>query len=84
MKPQTIQIFLPDGSPISIKEAELTNRLVKAVKFPRNKIQEVSKRELVHYTGVYFLFGLKYLQPYQLFPLIECIMEIDVGIECYA
>lgn len=57
MKPQTIQIFLPDGSPISIKEAELTNRLVKAVQFPRNKIQEVSKRELVHYTGVYFLFG---------------------------
>lgn len=32
MKPQTIQIFLPDGSPTSIKEAELTNRLVKAVK----------------------------------------------------
>jgi len=25
MKPQTIQIFLPDGSPTSIKEAELTN-----------------------------------------------------------
>lgn len=23
-KPQTIQIFLPDGSPISIREAEIT------------------------------------------------------------
>lgn len=56
-RPQTIQIFLPDGSPTSIREAELTNRLVKAVLFPRNKLAEVSKRELVHYTGVYFLFG---------------------------
>lgn len=56
-KPQTIQIFLPDGSPTSIREAEITNRLVKAILFPRNKIQEVSKREMVHFTGVYFLFG---------------------------
>jgi hypothetical protein len=58
-RPQTIQIFLPDGSPTSIKEAEITNRLVKAVFFPRNKINEVSKRELVNYTGVYFLFGIE-------------------------
>ena len=57
MRPQTIQIFLPDGSPTSIREAELTNRLVKAILFPRNKIQEVAQREMVHYTGVYFLFG---------------------------
>ena len=56
-KPQTIQIFLPDGSPTSIKEAEITNRLVKALFFPRNKLQEVAKRELIHFTGVYFLFG---------------------------
>lgn len=57
MKPQTIQIFLPDGSPTSIREAELTNRLVKAILFPRNKISEVSQREMIHFTGVYFLFG---------------------------
>ncbi len=56
-KPQTIQIFLPDGQPTSIREAEITNRLVKAILFPRNKMQEVAKREMVHYTGVYFLFG---------------------------
>tara|TARA_B100000787_G_scaffold143077_1_gene112598 strand:+ start:180 stop:389 length:210 start_codon:yes stop_codon:yes gene_type:complete len=48
-RPQTIQIFLPDGSPTSIREAEITNRLVKAVLFPRNKMQEVAKREMVHY-----------------------------------
>lgn len=57
MRPQTIQIFLPDGSPTSIREAEITSRLVKAILFPRNKIQEVSQREMVRYTGVYFLFG---------------------------
>ncbi|WP_299339199.1 GIY-YIG nuclease family protein [uncultured Psychroserpens sp.] len=57
VKPQTIQIFLPDGSPTSIREAELTNRLVKAILFPRNKMQEAAKRELVNFTGVYFLFG---------------------------
>ncbi len=56
-KPQTIQIFLPDGSPTSIREAEITNRLVKAILFPRNKMQEVMKREIIHFTGVYFLFG---------------------------
>ncbi len=56
-RPQTIQIFLPDGSPTSIKEAEITNRLVKAILFPRSKMAEVSKREQVHNTGIYFLFG---------------------------
>lgn len=56
-RPQTIQIFLPDGSPTSIREAEITSRLVKAILFPRNKMQEVSQREMIHFTGVYFLFG---------------------------
>lgn len=30
-KPQTIQLFLPNGEPTSIREAEITNRLVKAI-----------------------------------------------------
>ena len=51
MRPQTIQIFLPDGQPTSIREAEITNRLVKVILFPRNKMQEVSKRKMVHFTG---------------------------------
>ena len=59
IKPQTIQIFLPDGSPTSIREAEVTNRLVKAILIPRNKMKEVAKREGVHHTGIYFLFGYK-------------------------
>lgn len=56
-KPQTIQIFLPDGSPSSIQEAEITNRLIKAILFPRNKMEDVAKREIINFTGVYFLFG---------------------------
>ena len=57
MRPQTIQIFLPDGHPTSIREAEITNRLVKAILIPRNKLAEAAKRDMVNYTGVYFLFG---------------------------
>lgn len=56
-RPQTIQIFLPDSSPTSIREAEITNRLVKAVLFPRTKLEIAAKREAVHFTGIYFLFG---------------------------
>ena len=57
MKPQTIQIFLPEGSPISVKEAELTNRLIKTLWFPRTAIDKAAKREICEFTGVYFLFG---------------------------
>ncbi len=55
--PQTIQIFLPDGSPTSIKEVELTNRLIKLIFFSRNSIEKAAEREMVNNTGVYFLFG---------------------------
>lgn len=75
-RPQTIQIFLPDGTPTSIREAELTNRLVKAVLFPRNKLVEVAKRELVHFTGVYFLFGSKE-------DSAKPIVYIGEGEDCY-
>lgn len=57
MRPQTIQVFLPDGNPTSIREAEITNRLVKAILIPRNKLDDASKREIVNFTGIYFLFG---------------------------
>lgn len=57
MRPQTIQIFLPTGSPTSVKEAELTSRLIKTLYFPRTAFDKAAQREMVHYTGVYFLFG---------------------------
>jgi hypothetical protein len=56
-RPQTIQIFLPDGNPTSIKIADLTNRMITAVLIPRNKLAEVASREEVRRYGVYFLFG---------------------------
>jgi hypothetical protein len=76
-RPQTIQIFLPDGSPTSIREAEITNRLVKAILFPRNRIQEVAKREMVHFTGVYFLFGSTE-------DVAKPIVYIGEGEDCFA
>ena len=56
-RPQTIQIFLPDGSPRSIRIAEITNRVVKAVLIPRNKLDYIATRDEIRNVGVYFLFG---------------------------
>ena len=57
MRPQTIQIFLPDGNPIGIKVAELTNRIITAILIPRNKLQDAEEREEIKKHGIYFLFG---------------------------
>lgn len=56
-RPQTIQIFLPDGSPRSVKIAEITNRVVKAVLLPRNKLDYIASRDELNNVGIYFLFG---------------------------
>lgn len=56
-RPQTIQIFLPDGSPRSVKIAEITNRVVKAVLVPRNKLEYIATRDELKNVGIYFLFG---------------------------
>ncbi len=56
-RPQTIQIFLPTGSPTGVKEAELTSRLIKTLYFPRTAFDKAAKREMAQFTGVYFLFG---------------------------
>lgn len=57
-RPQTIQIFLPDGNPTSIKIADLTNRMIVAVLIPRNKLTECGTRDEVKRYGIYFLFGI--------------------------
>ena len=56
-RPQTIQIFLPDGSPRSVKIAEITNRVVKSILVPRNKLEYISSRDELRNVGIYFLFG---------------------------
>lgn len=57
-RPQTIQIFLPDGNPTSIKIADLTNRMIVAVLIPRNKLIDCGIRPEVRKYGIYFLFGI--------------------------
>ena len=55
MKPQSIQIFLPEGSPTSVKEAELTNRLIKTIWFPHSIMDKVfGKRGSGHFTSITF------------------------------
>ncbi len=44
-RPQTIQIFLPDGNPRGIKIAEITNRTIKAALFPRNQFEYMLQRK---------------------------------------
>ncbi len=54
---KTIQIFLPDGNPRSIKIAEITSRTVLAILIPRPKLDEASQRDELNNVGVYLLFG---------------------------
>lgn len=55
---QTIQIFLPDGNPRGIKIAEITNRTIKAILFPRNQFEAILQRPELANVGFYFLFGV--------------------------
>lgn len=59
MKPsgKTIQIFLPDGNPRSIKIADITSRTVLAILIPRQKLEEAATRDELTNVGVYLLFG---------------------------
>jgi len=56
-RPKTIQIFLPDGSPRSIKIASITTAIAEAILIPRNKLKEASSRKELENPGIYFLFG---------------------------
>ena len=54
---KTIQIYLPDGNPRSIRIAEITSRTVQAVLVPRAKIEEAGSRQELESVGVYLLIG---------------------------
>lgn len=56
-KPQSIQVFLPDGEARGIRVAEITTRIVNVVCIPRNKLNEAKSRKEVSRVGIYFLFG---------------------------
>lgn len=53
----TIQIFLPDGNPRSIKLAEITSRTIQAILIPRAKLEDAGSREELQRCSVYFLIG---------------------------
>jgi len=54
----TVKIFLAQGSPTSVRSAELSNWTGKAVAGPRSQIEEILKREEADNPGVYFLTGV--------------------------
>ena len=54
----TVKIFLVEGSPTSIRTAELSNWTGKAVAGPRSKIEDIVKRDEANNPGVYFLTGI--------------------------
>jgi hypothetical protein len=54
---KTIQIFLPDGDPKSIKVASITSRTVEVTYIPRSKLDEAKKRKNLDGVGVYMLVG---------------------------
>jgi hypothetical protein len=56
-RPQTIQIFLPTGSPRSIRVAEITTRIVRVIEVPRSQLNEFLKMPEAQQVGVYFLIG---------------------------
>lgn len=56
-RPQTIEIFLPDGNPRGIRVADMLSRTVKAVLFPRNQFEYMLQRKELANVGFYFLFG---------------------------
>ena len=54
---KTIQIFLPDGNPRSVKIAEITSRTVQAILIPRSRLDFMSSRDELKNVGIYFLMG---------------------------
>jgi hypothetical protein len=56
---KTIQIYLPDGNPKSIKIAEITSRTVMVIQIPRSKLDVALSRNEINNVGLYFLIGGK-------------------------
>ncbi len=54
---KTIQIFLPDGDPRSLRVAEITTRIVRVIEVPRSLIDDFQKMPESKQVGVYFLIG---------------------------
>lgn len=55
--PRTIQIYLPDGEPTGIREAEITTSILKIIEFPRAELHRVAVSNEFSQVGVYILIG---------------------------
>jgi hypothetical protein len=53
----TIQVFLPDGNPRSLKIADITSRAVQTILIPRAKLDDAAQRPELKNVGIYFLVG---------------------------
>ncbi len=56
-RPKTIQIYLPDGNPRSLKMAVITSRTIQAMYIPRSKLDVAATRSELSNVGVYILIG---------------------------
>lgn len=56
-RPQTIQIYLPDGNPRGIRVAEITTRIIRVVEVPRSQLADFLQMPEAQQVGVYFLVG---------------------------
>jgi len=54
---KTIQIYLPDGNPRSVKIVEITTSIAKGIFIPRSKLNNIEDRKELDSVGIYFLFG---------------------------
>ncbi|MCJ7769293.1 MAG: GIY-YIG nuclease family protein, partial [Dehalococcoidales bacterium] len=54
---KTIQIYIPDGNPRSIKIADITSRTVQAILLPRPNLEYAITRKELHKVGIYFLIN---------------------------
>ena len=57
-KPKTIEIFLPDGDPKSLRTASITSGTIEATYIPRSKVDVAKTRENLHSPAVYVLATL--------------------------
>ena len=57
MSAKTIQIFLPDGDPRSVRVAEITTRIVRVIEVPRAMLPAFLLMPEAMQVGLYFLFG---------------------------
>lgn len=56
-RPQTIQIFLPQGDPSGLRQAEITTRTVRVFEVPRTAVSTFLNMPEANQVGLYFLFG---------------------------